>query len=284
MKHNIYSLSCLIIAMIMSTASVHASRMDTITFRGDSSHVVQRMCVYIPDGYDEATTPYQLLYLLHGIHGNHYSWLRDGNVRYTLDSLIGNQLIQPMVVVFPYCQRFDTTDVDKPQSLMHCLMHYGSILKGEFEETFFEIDECVQANYRVDSARTRRAIAGLSCGARQAAVIAKSGRFSTVGLFCPVIHKRQRPPKDIVPAHYWIGVTEGDVFLYKGRRFRLACENRGIPVTFYQDKGSHNWKAWRRMLNLFLETYFPASNTPQDLTPVIDSDELGEQQPADHQY
>ena len=88
-----------------------------------------------------------------------------------------------------------------------------------------------------------------------------SGRFDAVGLFCPVIHKRQRPDSEIVPAHYWIGVTEGDVFLYKGRRFSLACEKRGIPVTLYQDKGSHNWKAWRRMAVMFLETFFA---TPEE--------------------
>ena len=260
MKNKIVTRLVLSALMLTGWSQSYASRIDTIAFRGDSSHVMQRVCVYTPAGYDaESETTYPLLYLLHGIHGNHYSWLRDGNIRYTLDSLIGNGIIRPMVVAFPYCQRFDTTNVDEPKSLIHCLFHYGSILRGDFEATFFEIDDYVQAHYRVDSTRRQRAIAGLSCGARQAAVIAKSGRFDAVGLFCPVIHKRQRPDSEIVPAHYWIGVTEGDVFLYKGRRFKLACEKRGIPVTLYQDKGSHNWKAWRRMVDIFLTTYFPAS-------------------------
>lgn len=266
--------------LLMCRGQSYASRIDTIAFRGDSSHVMQRICVYTPDGYKpDLSLTYPLVYLLHGIHGNHYSWLRDGNIRYTLDSLIGNGVIRPMVVAMPYCQRFDTSNVDEPKSLVHCLFHYGSILRGEFEDTFFEIDDYVQAHYRVDSTRMQRAIAGLSCGARQAAVIAQSGTFNVVGLFCPVIHKRQRPDSEIEPAHYWIGVTEGDVFLYKGRRFRLACEKRGIPVTLYQDKGSHNWKAWRKMLDIFLKTYFPAANTPED-TPVTDSEEQNEQQPA----
>lgn len=253
-----------LIAMMSCATSVNASRIDTIIFRGDSSHVLQRVCVYTPDNYRAEGQAYPLVYLLHGIHGNHYSWLRDGNVHYTLDSLIRHEIIRPMVVAMPYCQRFDTSHVDEPKSLVHCLFHYGSILRGEFEQTFFEIDEYVQGHYNVDSARTQRAIAGLSCGARQAAKIAKSGRYETVGLFCPVINLRQRPDSEIEPAHYWIGVTEGDVFLYKGRRFSLGCKKRGIPVTLYQDKGSHNWKAWRRMLNIFLETYFPAQNTPEN--------------------
>lgn len=256
MKRNIFILFILLTTVV---SRISASRMDTIAFRGDSSHVVQRMCVYTPDGYNpDSTAAYPLLYLLHGIHGNHYSWLRQGNLRYTLDSLIENKRIRPMVVVLPYCQRFDTSNVDQPKPLIHCLLHYGSILKGEFEETFFEIDDYVTGHYNVDTARTQRAIAGLSCGARQAAVLAKSGRYDVVGLFCPVISKRQRPDSEIAPAQYWIGVTEGDIFLYKGRRFRLGCERRHIPVTLYQDKGSHNWKAWRTMLDIFLETYFPA--------------------------
>lgn len=257
MKRHIFILFIMLTAVV---SRISASRVDTIMFRGDSSHIIQRVCVYTPENYDaNADEKYPLVYLLHGIHGNHYSWLRDGNIRYTLDSLIGNGLIRPMVVAFPYCQRFDTTDVDEPKSLIHCLFHYGSILRGEFEQTFFEIDDCVQAHYNVDTARTQRAIAGLSCGARQAAVIAKTGRYDKVGLFCPVIYRRQLPPEDIEPAQYWIGVTEGDVFLYKGRRFRIGCEKRGFPVTLYQDKGSHNWKAWRTMVVLFLEKYFPVN-------------------------
>lgn len=255
MKYYIYRL-CMFALLLCGIVHAHASRVDTIVFWGDSSKINQRVCVYMPDEYSEDSTAYPLLYLLHGIHGNHYSWLREGNVRYTLDSLINNGIIRPVVVAFPYCQRFDTTNVDEPKSLLHCLLHYGSILRGEFENTFFEIDNYVQSHYNVDPARAQRAICGLSCGARQAAVIAQSGRYDIVGLFCPVITLRQRPDSEIEPANYWIGVTEGDVFLYKGRRFRLGCEKRGIPVTFYQDKGSHNWKAWRTMLDIFLETYF----------------------------
>lgn len=257
--------------ILLTSTIAQASRVDTIVFWGDSSKLHQRLCVYTPDAYQaDSAEAYPLVYLLHGIHGNHYSWLRDGNIRYTLDSLIGNGLIRPMVVAFPYCQRFDTTDVDEPKPLLHCLFHYGSILRGEFEQTFFEIDDYVQTHYNVDSARTQRAVAGLSCGARQAAELGKTGRYDAVGLFCPVIHGSQKPGKDIEPAHYWIGVTEGDVFLYKGRRFRLGCERRGIPVTLYQDKGSHNWKAWRQMGILFLEKFFS-----------IEQEELPSNEPAE---
>lgn len=272
MKHYIY----ITLVLLMSAASVKASRVDTIVFWGDSSKLHQRLCVYTPDEYNPDTTAYPLLYLLHGIHGNHYSWLRDGNVVYTLDSLIGKGIIRPLVVAFPYCQRFDTTNVDEPKPLLHCLLHYPSILRGEFEQTFFEIDDYVQQHYNVDSARTQRAICGLSCGARQAAKLAKTGRYDIVGLFCPVINLRQRPDSEIEPAHYWIGVTEGDVFLYKGRRFRLGCERRGIPVTFYQDKGSHNWKAWRTMLNIFLETFY-WNEAQDDDSSLTDETEITEQ-------
>ena len=247
-----------ILLLILCIGSLHtwASKIDTIVFRGDSSHIRQRMCIYTPTGYDPSRQ-YPVVYLLHGIHGNHYSWLRDGHINRRLDSLIDNHLIEPMVVVMPYCQRFDTTDVDEPRSLLHCLFHYGSILRGEFEATFFEIDDYVRNHYAVSTTRNQRAIAGLSCGARQAAVIAKDGTFEYVGLFCPVIHQQQLPPEQVEPAHYWVGVTEGDVFLYKGRRFRLKCHKRGIPVELYQDKGSHNWGAWRKMVELFLTEYFP---------------------------
>ena len=159
MKRHTLPIRLLVALLLSCAAQVSASRMDTIAFRGDSSHVIQRVCVYTPDNYEaESDSAYPLVYMLHGIHGNHYSWQRDGNIRYTLDSLIRNGLIRPIVAAFPYCQRFDTTDVDEPRSLLHCLFHYGSILRGDFEETFFEIDDYVQEHYNVDTMRTHRAI------------------------------------------------------------------------------------------------------------------------------
>ena len=45
MKHTIQTLFCLT-AFVLCAVSARASRVDTIIFRGDSSHILQRVCVY----------------------------------------------------------------------------------------------------------------------------------------------------------------------------------------------------------------------------------------------
>ncbi|MBL8691397.1 MAG: hypothetical protein JNL04_19980 [Rhodospirillaceae bacterium] len=57
--------------------------------------------LYLPPGYDGAGAALPVIYLLHGVGGDRYDWLRYGRLRETADRLIAERAIPPAIVVMP---------------------------------------------------------------------------------------------------------------------------------------------------------------------------------------
>jgi enterochelin esterase-like enzyme len=58
----------------------------------------KKVNVYLPEGYNHDQRRYSVIYFLHGGLGNHNS---HGFIYGILDSLISNQIIEPVIVVKP---------------------------------------------------------------------------------------------------------------------------------------------------------------------------------------
>ena len=58
------------------------------------------MSVYYPSEHCPEDG-FPILYLFHGIRGNHTAWARNGRVREVVDSLIAAEAIEPIVIVMP---------------------------------------------------------------------------------------------------------------------------------------------------------------------------------------
>lgn len=67
----------------------------------DRGERVYHYTVYMPPGYHKRGEPCQLLILLHGANGDHRNWAQEGGVQATMDALLAQGKIQPMVVVMP---------------------------------------------------------------------------------------------------------------------------------------------------------------------------------------
>ncbi len=104
---------------------------------------------YLPDGYDQGSRRYPIIYLLHGAGGDEASWLTEGHAKVTLDRLIARGTIPPVIVVMPGCRG--------------CWWVDGPSLKAE---TAFWADLVpeVERRFRVVGTRQGRFIAGLSAG------------------------------------------------------------------------------------------------------------------------
>lgn len=57
--------------------------------------------VYLPDGYETSGRAYPVVYLLHGAKGDENDWLVKGKAQQTLDRLIQDKRIQPVIAVMP---------------------------------------------------------------------------------------------------------------------------------------------------------------------------------------
>src|SRR5215216_3306459 len=76
-------------------------KVDSIVYESKTVSTKRKATIYLPPGYSKSTK-YSVLYLLHGIGGDEYEWLRDGgNPNIILDNLYSLGKLQPMIVVMP---------------------------------------------------------------------------------------------------------------------------------------------------------------------------------------
>lgn len=244
------------------------STLQTIRIAAQDS-VPLYMTVYTPPDY-HADTVYPVLYLLHGIHGNQNAWEEKAHIRHLADSLIADGAIRPLVIVMPLCIVHDSTYATTLPSYcqsMHDYLHHTK--QGEFEAYYPEIETYVETHFSVSS-RVHGdghgvSIAGLSSGGRQAARISQLGGFEVVGLFSPVLTKRQLP-KEPSATIYWIRGGGRDIFYPRARKANRALNRKHIPHSFRRTSGGHNWNVWRRNIDDFLRFAFPYSVTCDNYT------------------
>jgi len=231
-------------------------------------HLNRRVNIYLPAAYftspcGEEGRGYPVLYLLHGINGYEGSWTERGRAVQIIENLIAQGLIEPLIVVMPDCNTGIHEDRPSHHTLWNNVWHYNRLchdhsLEIALEDLMLHID----TTYRVSD---RRAIAGLSSGARIAANIVNRypDKFQAVGLFSPVVYKAQLPQSSIINQQlaicdnpsaiaYHIYMGSSDMFLNNGRRFHRRLTKLGFPHTYTETGGSHTWRNWRLYLTDFL--------------------------------
>lgn len=227
-------------------------KIDTIRFVTKRADKPRFLTVYTPPGYNSEKS-YPLLYLLHGMHGNQYSWENEGHISHLADSLINNGIIRPMVIVTPLCIVNDTMRAyHLPTYLKSGYDFNVHVRRREFEKIFPEIDEYVKQHYSVD----RSMIAGLSSGGRQALMLNKKHHFEVVGLFSPVI-MQYHVPKRNVGTTYWMRCGAYDMFVLRSLKAHHKLNRKKIPHDFKITRGGHGWNSWRRHIEEFLMCNFP---------------------------
>lgn len=227
------------------------SHIDTLRIVAHDS-VPLYATVYTPPDYCPDSV-YPVLYLLHGIHGNQYSWEQQAHVSETADSLIAHRLISPLVIVMPLCIVHDSTYAYRLPGYcraMHDYLHHTK--RGELEAYFPDIEHYIGTHYGVRP----YAIAGLSAGAKQAVGIQRYAHFDIVGLFSPVIRDRDFPTEDC-QCVYWIRGGGGDIFYPRARKANRFLTRQHVPHDFRRTKGRHNWNVWTRYFEQFLLYAFP---------------------------
>ena len=200
------------------------------------------MTVYCPsDSAPDGGFP--ILYLFHGIRGNHRAWVENGRIREVADSLIAAEAIEPIVIVMPYC--FTRT---REEQINRIFTRFDDLRKGRFEQQFPTLLARVEARFPIAQDGSKRFIAGLSSGARQALNLADTARCCVVGLLSPVLARHEYPtPKTKMPL-YWIATGNGDGFRAETKHFAKYLEKQGMPYQLEYVEGRHNWQVWASVL------------------------------------
>ena len=237
------------------------------------------VAVYLPEGYNTSCEKYPVLYLLHGSGDDETGWLTKGQAKAILDSLITNQLCQPMIVVMPngYLE----------QTGKHYPAETRLWMESTFEKNFSQLIAWTEAHYRTINDKQHRAIAGLSMGGfhtmHTAALLNQS--FDYVGIFSalyvPYISgNRAERSLEISalaqsdklayqqtetllqeqfanpPQLYWIACGVED-FLYEDNVvYRQYLDEKQYPYEYHESAGGHSWENWIDYLKIFAQRIF----------------------------
>lgn len=233
----------------------------------------RRMMVYLPAGYDQSRQRYPVFYLLHGSGGDETVWLEQGHAAQILDNLIATGKAEPMIVVMPNGNIDEQAAVGMtPDNNAQPTFVHKNWMDGTFEQTFKDIMQWVDNNYRTRASKQFRAIAGLSMGGYHSLYISANqpDDFAYVGLFSPAISRMDQGKCPIYddleaklitqfkrrPKVYWMGIGKDD-FLYKDNaEFRKLLDKNRLRYTYHESGAGHEWANWRDYLVIFTQLIF----------------------------
>ena len=202
--------------------------------------------VILPSDYETSGKKYPVLYLLHGMTNDNYSWQKDGDVVAMTEFAVNTGVIDPFIIVLPSAyMTFYVDDLD--WSGIPVLEIYPKL---KFESFFTkELQPYVEKNFPVLTDREHTAIAGLSMGGYGAWYLGMSApdKFSKAAsmsgaLDLPaMVAMGDRPGgpaiwENIFGAQRNIADTESDlVYLYD------RCVKNGKVPSLYQSCGTEDF-------------------------------------------
>lgn len=232
----------------------------TITYHSNTTGVNRKAMVYTPPGYS-TSKKYNVLYLLHGIGGDHTEWYNNGSPNIILDNLYSENKLAPMIVVFPNGRAMAD---DRPVGDI-----YSSDKVAAFENFQYDLLNdlipYIQSHYSVSTARENRAIAGLSMGGGQSLNFGLKymNNFAYVGGFSPAPNTYS--PSTLAPnplqitknmKALWVSCGDQDGLLYVAQGVHDYLTKNNVPHKWYHASGNHDWRFWKDSLYQFLPLIF----------------------------
>lgn len=129
----------------------------------------------------------------------------------------------------------------------------------------------IERNYRVETGRESRAIAGLSMGGSQAMVIGLNNldRFAWIGAFSAATIMFYPGYATFFPTLqaadsarlrlFWVSVGTEDFLHGPNRHFKEWLASQNVRLTSVETPGDHTWMVWRRNLAEFAPLLFRKS-------------------------
>lgn len=226
--------------------------------------------VILPAGYPKEKK-YPVLYLLHGIGGDHTEWLGSNPVQ-VIGNLIAEEMASEMIVVMPNV-RARANDKKEPDD-QFTVEHFKAF-DNFINDLRDDLMPYMKAHYPIAEGRANTAIAGLSMGGRESLYIGLTmpDTFGYIGAFEPAV--------GVLPYNH-----EGDDGLftedtlklpdeYNDRTYILICKGtkdttvgdaplnyhnaltkNGTPHAYYNVDFGHDHSAWKNGLYNFARRIF----------------------------
>ncbi len=248
---------------ILMRKGVKYGQMKQITYESKTTGTVRKANIILPAGYSE-DQEYPVLYLLHGIGGDHNEW-KGGMPEKVVPNAAADGNTRPMIVVMPNV-RARANDAGNPAdtySNEHFLAFDNFI-----NDLRDDLMPYMEANYSVATGKENTAIAGLSMGGRESLYIGLTmpETFGYIGSFTPA------------PGLLGGQIAEADFKLPEGsdnyimimagkqdgvvrefpKTYSDALTKNGVEHVFYETEGGHEFSVWKNGLYNFVKNIFPA--------------------------
>ncbi|HEV8543921.1 MAG TPA: alpha/beta hydrolase-fold protein [Verrucomicrobiae bacterium] len=249
------------------TKDVPHGAVAEVTYYSSTLKRFRRMHVYTPPGYERSQESYPVFYLLHGASDSDASWSTVGRAGFILDNLIAAKKAKPMIVVMPAGHTGPFA--------------FGGRSNNDFENDFVnDIMPHAEKNYRIQTDRKSRAMAGLSMGGGQTLNIGFShlDKFAYLGVFSsgvfgiaggnrapaqnqPTWEERNKETLDNAGLKdglklVWFGTGKNDGLLKTSEATVEMLKKHGFNVAYKETGGAHTWLNWRDYLNEFAPQLF----------------------------
>ena len=268
---------------LYSVNKVPHGNVSKVWYESPTLKLTRRMTGYTPAGYDKGKN-YPVLYLLHGAGGDENAWSELGRAAQILDNLIAAGKAKPMLVVMTNGNpNTAAAPGEWDFGMYQPAMGGGGVqlpqAAASMDESFMDVVNFIEKNYKVAKNKANRAICGLSMGGGHSFQISKRfpNTFDYVGLFSAAVSVGQwgdRTPllermntneeynKQMAalfgakPKLYWIAIGKTDFLYQQNADLRKWLDSKGYPYTYRETDGGHIWRNWRIYLTEFSQMIF----------------------------
>lgn len=226
-------LSCfaLLFTCVSFVASAAAGTLTRHSFESETLDRDYPYSVYLPDDYSSSGLRYPVLYLLHGSTGSEMSWANSGKVKSTVDRLIREGEINPLIIIMPgHDQSWwaDGEDEAAQTALLSDLLPH------------------VEESYRTIDSHEGRAVAGLSAGGFGTVnlILQFPELFAAAAALSPAVYT-PAPPSHSSAYRHKVFQTEGELDPEVWARlnwptFIDAYKAQDTVVPLYINSGDHD--------------------------------------------
>lgn len=242
-------------------------KLSTIQYDSTTTGATRKCNIILPAGYT-TDKKYPVLYLLHGIGGNHSEWMGADPV-YVVGNLIASGEAKEMIVVMPNVRAKKNDSASGSiysQENISAFDNFINDLKND-------LMPYIEKNYSIATGRENTAIAGLSMGGRESLFIGVKmpETFGYVGAFCPAPglvtlegfqaqltnDELTYKDKDTMPYLLMINAGKSDnVVGDNPENYHNILDKNGVPNVFYKTAGGHDFTVWKNGLYNFTKRIF----------------------------
>lgn len=236
------------------------------TYQSQTTGTERKCYVILPPAYDE-TKAYPVLYLFHGIGGDHGEWM-GGKPDVVVGNLIYEGLAEEMIIVTPNIKAFPKGSITSAGMYSADAIAAFDNFINDFRNDLMPF---IASNYKVATGRENTAIAGLSMGGREALYIGLTmqDEVGYIGAFCPapgvmdsgagdgLIMKDDMKVKEGYETLILIntGLSDNVVGIWP-KTYSDALTANGTEHIYYETIGGHDFFVWKNGLYNFAKRIF----------------------------